>query len=276
VNPHAPALLSIKSLLSSVFKHRFLVAQMTRREIVGRYKGSVLGLFWSFVTPVILLTMYTLVFSVVFKARWGTGPSGSRSEFATFLFVGMIVHSLFAEVLTRAPTLILANVNLVKKVVFPLELLPLIAVGTSLFHSALSLLALAAAVVLLQGALPWTWVFIPIILLPLVLLALGFAWVLSSLGVFIRDVAHPIGLLMTLLLFASPVFYPVSALPQSAQHWVALNPLTFIIEQARSVLIVGAIPSAGGLLVYSAVAAVVAWLGYAWFQKTRKGFANVL
>lgn len=276
MNPHAPALLSVQSLLTSVFRHRFLVSQMTKREIVGRYKGSVLGLFWSFVTPVILLTMYTLVFSVVFKARWGSGSSGSRSEFAIFLFVGMIVHGLFAEVLTRAPTLVLANVNLVKKIVFPLELLPVIAVGTSLFHAALSLLALAAAVMLLQGAVPWTWVFIPVVLLPLVLLALGIAWGLSSLGVFLRDVAHPIGLLMTLLLFASPVFYPVSALPQAAQPWVALNPLTFIIEQARMVLIVGSAPDAGGLFVYFAIAAAVAWLGYAWFQKTRKGFANVL
>ena len=276
MNPHAPPPISPRSLLASVYRHRFLLAQMTRREIIGRYRGSMLGMFWSFVTPLILLTMYTLVFSVVFKARWGTGPSGTKSDFAMFLFVGMIVHGLFAEVLTRAPTLILANTNFVKKVVFPLEVLPLVAVGTSLFHALVSLVALGAAMLLWAGAIPWTWVFAPLVLLPLVILTLGLAWVLASLGVFVRDVAHPIALLMTLLLFASPVFYPLTALPAAAQRWVMANPLTFIIEQARAVLIVGGTPDLGGLALYFVVATAIAWCGYAWFQKTRKGFANVL
>jgi lipopolysaccharide transport system permease protein len=276
VNPHAPAPLSPRSLVRSLWFHRDLILQMTRRDVIGRYRGSVMGLLWSLANPILLLGMYTLVFSVVFKARWGTAEPESRGQFAILLFVGMIVHGLFAETLTRAPTLILSNVSYVKKIVFPLEILPVVAMGVSLFHAAISLLVLAAAMLLTNGFLPWQAVFLPLVLLPLMVLALGLAWVLASLGVFLRDVAQPIGLAMTILLFASPVFYPISALPPAIQPWLMLNPLTFIIEQARAVLIEGRLPDIVGLLAYAIVAALAAWAGYGWFQKTRKGFANVV
>lgn len=276
MNPHAPAPISPSSLVRSLWAHRGLILQMTQREVIGRYKGSVMGLMWSFANPILLLAMYTLVFSVVFKARWGTGEPGSRMEFAVLLFVGMIVHSLFSETLIRAPSLILANVSYVKKIVFPLEILPVVAMGASVFHAMVSVLVLAGALVLLNGFIPWTAVFLPLVLLPLIVLALGIAWALASLGVFLRDVAQPIGLAMTILLFASPVFYPVSALPAHVRPWLMLNPLTLIIEQARAVLIYGQLPRTVGLLIYSLVSLAVAWIGYAWFQKTRKGFANVL
>ena len=276
MNPHAPAPVSPRALLRSLWCNRDLILQMTRRDVIGRYKGSVMGLVWSLVNPILLLAMYTLVFSVVFKARWGGGEPESRAQFAILLFIGMIVHGLFAETLTRAPSLILTNVSYVKKIVFPLEILPVVAMGASLFHAAISLLVLAAAMLLFNGFLPWQALFLPLVLLPLVVLALGLAWLLASLGVFLRDVAQPIGLAMTILLFASPVFYPVSALPAEVRPWLILNPLTFIIEQARAVLISGRLPDMAGLLVYSCVAAIAAWIGYGWFQKTRKGFANVL
>ena len=276
MNPHAPHPTSLLSLVRNLWRQRGLILQMTKRDVIGRYKGSVMGLLWSFANPILLLAMYTFVFSVVFKARWGAGAGDNRSEFAVLLFVGMIVHSLFAETLIRAPSLILSNVSYVKKIVFPLEILPVVAMGASAFHAMVSLLVLVAALVLLYGSLHWTIVFLPLILLPLVLLSLGIAWALASLGVFLRDVAHPIGLLMTILLFASPVFYPISALPENIRPWLMLNPLTFIIEEARAVLIFGQLPHAQGLLLYSLISVAVAWLGYAWFQKTRKGFANVL
>ncbi len=276
MNPHAPAPVSFVSLLRSFWGHRELILQMTRRDVIGRYKGSVLGIVWSFVTPIFLLAIYTFVFSVVFNARWGAGEPESKTQFATLLFVGMIVHSLFSETLLRAPGLIVSNVSYVKKIVFPLEILPVVAMGASVFHSLISLLVLAGAVILLNGFLPWTILWLPIVLLPMVILALGIAWMLASLGVFLRDVAQPIGLAMTILLFASPVFYPVTALPESLRPWLMLNPLTFIIEQARAVLIFGQLPYLPGLLLYSAVSLIFAWAGYAWFQKTRKGFANVL
>ncbi len=263
-------------MLRSTWRNRALIGQLTKRDVVGRYKGSVLGLVWSFVNPIVLLTIYTLMFSVVFKARWGVGEPESRSQFAILLFVGMIVHSLFSEALIRAPSLVLANVSYVKKIVFPLEILPIVAIGASLFHSAISLVVLCAALLLVNGMIPWQGIFLPMVLLPLVLLSLGIAWGLASLGVFLRDVAQPIGLFMTVLLFASPVFYPISALPPALQPWLLLNPLTFIIEQSRAVLIQGQLPNFFGLLIYSIVSVMVAWGGYVWFQKTRKGFANVL
>lgn len=276
MNPHAPAPVSLRSLLLSIWVHRHLISQMTKREVIGRYKGSVMGILWSFASPILLLVIYTLVFSVVFKARWGTGEPGSKSEFAILLFTGMIIHSLFAETLMRAPLLILQNVSYVKKVVFPLEILPIVAMGTSFFHAVVSVGVLLVAQFIVHGAVPWTVIFLPAIVAPLIVLSLGIAWILASLGVYLRDVAHPIGLLMTLLLFASPVFYPISALPPDFQSWLMLNPLTFIIEQARGILIYGSLPDAKGLLLYCAIALVVAWAGYCWFQKTRKGFANVL
>lgn len=276
MNPHAPAPTSLVSLVRSLWHRRELILQMTKRDVIGRYKGSVMGLMWSFVNPILLLSMYTFVFSVVFKARWGIGEPESRMQFAIMLFIGMIVHSLFSEVLVRAPSLILANVSYVKKIVFPLEILPVVAMGASMFHAMVSVLVLTGALVLINGFLAWTAIFLPLVLLPLIVFSLGIAWALASIGVFLRDIAQPIGLMMTILLFASPVFYPVSALPAYVQPWLMLNPLTFIIEQARAVLIYGQLPNTVGLLLYSIISLTVAWAGYAWFQKTRKGFANVL
>lgn len=276
INPHATQPTSLSALVKSLWRNRQLIVQMTKREVVGRYKGSVMGLAWSFFNPVFMLTVYTFVFSVIFKSRWGGGGEESKIQFAVVLFVGMIVHALFAEVLNRAPSLILSNVNYVKKVVFPLDILPVIAMGAALFHSLVSLGVLLIAFVLFNGYLHWTAVFTPIVLLPLIILTLGLSWMLASLGVFLRDVGQTIGIITTVMMFLSPVFYPLTALPEEFRRWVMVNPLTFIIEQAREVLIWGRLPDWIGLGIYTIAATVVAWVGYAWFQKTRKGFADVL
>jgi lipopolysaccharide transport system permease protein len=276
MNPHAPQPTSLKSLVLSLWKNRQLILQMTKREVIGRYKGSVIGVMWSFLNPLFLLVIYTFVFSVVFKARWGGEVPESKSQFAILLFVGMIVHSLFAETLNRAPGLILSNVSYVKKIVFPLEILPVVAICAALFHSLVSILVLMVAFLLMNGCLQWTTIFLPLVLLPLVVLTLGVAWGLASLGVFLRDVAQPIGMVMTVLLFASPVFYPISALPEYIRPWLMLNPLTFVIEEARATLIFGQMPEWAGLAIYSLTSVLIGWVGYIWFQKTRKGFANVL
>lgn len=275
MNPHFAQPVSIGSLLGSLWRNRQLVLQMIIREVAGRYKGSALGLAWSFFNPIFMLTVYTFVFSEVFKARWGGGDE-SRTQFAVVLFAGLIVQGLFTEVLNRAPGLIISNVNYVKKVVFPIEVLPVIAMGTAVFHGIISLGVLVVAFVLFNGFLQWTVVLIPLVLLPLIVLALGFTWMLASLGVFLRDVGQTIGILTTVLLFLSPVFYPMSAVPERFQPVIMMNPLTFIIEQARDVLIWGRLPNWIGLGGYSLVAFFVAWMGYVWFQKTRKGFADVL
>lgn len=276
INPHAAQPTSLAALAKSLWRNRQLIGQMTRREVAGRYKGSALGLAWSFFNPVFMLTVYTFVFSVVFKARWGLGGEESKIQFAVVLFVGMIVHGLFAEVLNRAPSLILSNVNYVKKVIFPLEILPVVSMGAALFHSLVSLGVLLIAFALFNGYLHWTAVLAPLVMLPLVILTLGIAWMLASLGVFLRDVGQTIGIVTTVMLFLAPVFYPITALPEEMRPWIMANPLTFIIEQVREVLIWGRLPNWEGLGIYSLAATVAAWAGYAWFQKTRKGFADVL
>jgi lipopolysaccharide transport system permease protein len=250
---------------------------MTKREVVGRYKGSAMGLAWSFFNPVFMLVVYTFVFSEVFKSRWGgVGGDDSKTQFAVILFAGMIVLSLFSEVLNRAPNLILSNVNYVKKVVFPIEILPVIAMGAALFHSLISLGVLLTAFTIFNGYLHPTVLLMPLVLLPLIILSLGLAWMLASLGVFLRDVGQTIGLITTVLMFLSPVFFPITAVPERFRPIMMANPLTFIIEQAREVLIWGHSPNWLGLAIYTMVATLIAWAGYAWFQKTRKGFADVL
>ena len=276
INPHATQPISLAALGRSLWRNRQLIVQMTKREVVGRYKGSAMGLAWSFFNPVFMLTVYTFVFSVIFKSRWGVGGEESKTQFAVVLFVGIIVHSLFAEVLNRAPGQILTNVNYVKKVVFPLETLPVIAMGAALFHTFISLGVLLAAFALFNGYLHWTAIFTPLVFLPLVILTLGLAWMLASLGVFLRDVGQTIGIITTVMMFLAPVFYPTTAIPEEIRPWMMANPLTFIIEQAREVLIWGRLPDWLGLGIYTLVATGIAWAGYAWFQKTRKGFADVL
>lgn len=276
MNPHAAQPTSLLALGRSLIQHRQLIMQMIQREVVGRYKGSVMGLGWSFFNPILMLTVYTFVFSVVFKARWGLDPNESKTQFAVVLFVGMIVHGLFAEVLNRAPSLILSNVNYVKRVVFPLEILPVITMGAALFHTLISLLVLLSAFVIFNGYLHWTVIFIPLVLLPFIILTLGIAWMLASLGVFVRDIGQTVGIVVTVMMFLSPVFYPVTALPEEFRPLLMANPLTFIIEQSREVMIWGHLPDFAGVALYTIESSVFAWLGFAWFQKTRKGFADVL
>lgn len=275
-NPHAPRATSLLDFARRIWKNRQLVLQMTKREITSRYKGSVVGLAWSILNPIFMLAVYTFVFSVVFRARWGVGGQDDKMQFAALLFVGMIVHSLFAEVLNRAPNLILSNVNYVKKVVFPIEILPITSVLVSLFYSLISLAVLSFSLVIFNGYLNWTIVFIPIVLLPFIVLILGFSLALASIGVFLRDVSQVMTMFTTILMFLSPVFYPLSAVPTKYIPLIMANPLTFIIQQAREVLILGNLPDWYGLFIYTSFSFLVAWVGYALFQKTRKGFSDVL
>lgn len=277
MNPHASKPCSLVSLFETSWVNRNLIYQMIKREVIGRYRGSFMGILWSFINPIFMLIVYTLVFSVVFKARWaGADVSESRTQFAVILFVGLIVHGLFAEVLNRSPSLIIGNVNYVKKVIFPLEILPLITMGGVLFHSLISLVVLVSAFFIFNGYVHWTLVFLPLVITPLLLLTIGLSWFLAALGVYIRDVGQTITILMTVMMFLSPVFYPITALPEKLRPLIMMNPLTFIIEQARAVLIWGKLPDFTGLGIYCIVSLLVMWFGYAWFQKTRGGFADVL
>jgi lipopolysaccharide transport system permease protein len=260
----------------SLWRNRQLIRQMSRREFAGRYKGSFLGLAWSFFHPVLMLSVYTFVFSVVFKARWGIGGEEGKIHFAIALFVGLIVHGLFADCVNRAPGLILDNVNYVKKVVFPLEILPVVALTSALVQTVVSLAVLLAAVLAVNGFLHWTALFLPFVVMPLAVTTLGVAWFLASFGVYVRDISQITGIMTTVMMFLAPVFYPISALPKEFQPWIMANPLTFIIEQARAVLLKGELPDWTGFAVYFAISVSVACAGFWWFQKTRKGFADVI
>lgn len=274
-NPHHAPAAGPLDLLRSLWRHRQLIASMTRREVLGRYRGSVMGIAWSFFNPLLMLAVYTFVFSEVFQARW-TGLDAGKGQFAVLLFVGMIVHGLFAECANRSPSMIMSNSNYVKKVLFPLEVLPVVALGSALFHTGISLIVLLLAQWLLTHTLYLTAIAFPLVILPLLIATLGFSWLLAALGVYLRDVGQVIGVLTTVLLFLSPVLYPVAALPEVYQPWLRLNPLTYIIEESRNVLLFGQWPDAQNLAVALLISCVVAALGFAFFQKTRRGFADVL
>lgn len=262
-------------MFASLWRNRELIKASAKREVLGRYRGSFLGLLWSFFNPLFMLAVYTFVFSVVFKARWNV-ESDSKTEFALVLFAGLLVFNLFAECINRAPGLILSSTNYVKKVVFPLEILPFVGLLSALFHTLISLGVWLIAYTLFFGIPHLTAFYLPLVLLPFCLFLMGLSWALASLGVFLRDVSQFIGLLTTALMFLSPIFYPATALPEDYRHILYLNPLTTVVEQTRDVLFWGKTPDLFMLGVYSVVTLGIAWLGFAWFQKTRKGFADVL
>jgi lipopolysaccharide transport system permease protein len=276
-NPHARPPASPWEAVRSLWRHRTLVVDMARREVIGRYRGSLLGLGWSLFNPLLMLVIYTFVFSEVFKARWDVpGATHSKTEFATVLFTGMVIVGFFNEVLTKAPSLLTANVNFVKKVVFPLEVLPASSVLAAMFHATISGFVLVLTLFVLNGAVPWTAFWAPVVLAPIAIFALGMAWFLASLGVYMRDMAQTVGILATVIMFLTPVFYPARAVPEPFRTLIELNPLTPAIESCRDVLIWGAAPDFHSLAV-SAVTAVLMFAGgFAWFQRTKRGFADVL
>jgi lipopolysaccharide transport system permease protein len=276
MNPHQAHSASPVAMFTSLWQNRQLILQLIRREVVGRYRGSLIGLAWSFLNPLIMLIVYTFVFSVVFKARWGVAENESRTDFAIVLFTGMIVFGLFAEIINRAPGLIVSNVNYVKKVIFPLEILSWVSLGSALFHSMVSLVVLLLVQLIINKSLPWTIIFFPLVLLPLIFASLGGAWFLASLGVYVRDIGQITGVFTTVLMFLSAVFYPASALPEEYQAWLQLNPLVHIITESRKVLIFGNLPDLLLLSLALLSGFAIATAGFWWFQKTRKGFADVL
>ncbi len=262
-------------MMGSFWRNRNLIWVLTKRDVVGRYRGSIMGLAWSFFNPVLMLVVYTFVFSVVFKARWNMG-SDSKAEFSLILFAGLIVFNFFSECMNRAPSLIMANGNYVKKVVFPLEILPWVALGAALFHAAISFLVWLCAYIICFGVPVVTVLLFPVVVVPLLLVVVGLSWILAALGVYLRDVSQIVGVFTGVLMFVSPVFYPVSSLPLQYQSWMLINPLTPIIEITRDVLFFGKMPDPLLIAVYIVGSFCLSWLGFALFQKVRRGFADVL
>lgn len=258
---------------------RFSLAwEMAKREVFARYKGSVIGLAWSFFYPVLMLGVYTFVFGVIFRSRWSTtaGETSLTSEFALILFSGLVVYGFFSECLNKAPALITVNVQFVKKVVFPLEVLPLSAALAALFHMLVSLLVLLVAMLVLKGSIPVTAVAFPLVVAPLIFATLGLTWFFSALGVYLRDLSQIMPLATTMLLFLSPVFYPITAVPASFRKVVAFNPITGVMDGVRDTLIFGVWPNYNLLLWQFVVGLLLMFCGLAVFQYVRKGFADVI
>lgn len=267
--------ISPTSLLRSIKTNRSLIYSMIRREVIGRYRGSALGLLWSFFNPILMLVVFTFVFSVVFKARW-PGGTESKTEFALVLFAGLMVFNLFSENISRAPGLMLENVNYVKKIVFPLEVLPIISLGSSIFHLLISLTVWLVFYSIFFGMPQPTVLLLPLVLLPLIMLTLGLSWLLASLGVYLRDISQIIGVITTVLLFLSPIFYPIVAIPEEYRSFIQASPLTLVVEQARDIMIWHKSLDWSAWFNYLFISILIMWLGFAWFQKTRKGFPDVL
>lgn len=260
---------------SVLFAHRYLAWEMTKREILGRYRGASFGLLWSIFSPFLMLMIYTLAFGYVLKSRW-PGSNGTTTDFALILFAGLVVHGFFAECFTRSVQLIVGNANYVKKVVFPLELLVWSMTFSALFHLLINLGVLILLKLLWHGALPWTVLLLPLVLLPLVLLTVGLSLACASLGVYLRDIGQVAGVLATAMLFLSSAIVPITSVPEGYRWVFMLNPLTFMIDQCRDLVIWGRAPDWAGLGVYLAIALAVLMLGAFVFRKMRGGFADVL
>ncbi len=260
----------------NLYLNRELLRQFSRREIEGRYRGSYLGIIWSMILPLMMLAIYTFVFSVIFKSRWQGSTSSSQGEFAVTLFAGLIAFNIFSECVNRAPSLIIANPNYVKKVVFPLEILPASTLGAALFHSMISIAILIIATILIMGTVSVTIVLLPLAMLPLIGLCLGLGWFLASLGVYVRDTAYAIGIVTQVLFFMSAIFYPVNAVPEALQPIMYLNPLTAIVESFRRVLIWNQPLDWEPWLLVTLISSAMLLLGYTWFMKTKSGFADVI
>jgi lipopolysaccharide transport system permease protein len=265
-------------MVGSLWRNKDLVVRMTSRSLALRYKGSLLGLFWSFLTPLLMLGVYSFMFLYVFQARWGNAPAAAAGgeAYVPILFTGLIVHAFLAEIITGSPSIILANVNFVKKVVFPLEILAFVNVLSAFTNAMTAWIILVALQTFLGGHLHVTALLFPLVLLPLAVIGLGVSWMISAIGVFVRDIAQVAGFLATATLFLSPIFFPLSALPEEMQTWMFINPLTLIVEQAREVVVYGRMPDMLALGLYMLIAILFASFGFAVFQKLRKGFADVL
>lgn len=263
------------SPFAPIRRHHALVYQMAKRDVMGRYRGSFIGLVWSFLTPLFMLAIYTFVFGFIFHSRW-TGQGVGRLDFAVILFAGLNMNAFFSECANRAPTLIIENTNFVKKVVFPLETLGWSMLGSALFHLLVATIVLLVFSLFVRGSVPLTALLFPVIVLAFLPVMIGIVWLLASLGVFLRDLKQAIGVITTAMLFLAPVFYPLNTIPSYLRYWMYLNPLTEVVVASRDVLVWGRPPDWGALGLYVVVSICFAWASFAWFQRSRKGFADVL
>ena len=251
-----------------------LIISLARRELAARYKGSVLGIVWAVLTPIVMIAIFTFIFAGIFKARFGA--SNSQWDYALYLFCGLLPWNAFQESLQLSSTTIVAHANLVKRVVFPLETLPvsqsLAMIANQMFGTA----ALLIAALIIRHELHATTLLLPILLLPQLVATLGAAWLLASLGVFVRDIVQGISLILMAWMYLTPIIYPESIVPEQYRRLIDLNPFTPLIRNYRRLILEGIAPDWPGLLYFSAFAVLIFIFGYWWFAKTRKNFADVI
>lgn len=256
-------------------RHFTLIVQMAKRDVIGRYRGSFVGLFWSFINPLFMLAIYTFVFGVIFKSRWNAQVSG-KFEYAIILFAGLNINTFFSECANRATTLIIDNTNFVKRVVFPLESLSWSTIGSALFHMFVSTLVLLVMMLAINRHIPWTVVLFPIVVVCFLPFVAGMCWLLASLGVYLRDLKQVVMIATMALMFLAPIVYPKEQIPPQFRDLLYLNPLTVIVEQSQNVLIWGVLPDWAQLILYVLISCAFTWLAFIWFEQTRKGFADVV
>jgi lipopolysaccharide transport system permease protein len=263
-----------------LWQNRNLLGQLCKRDLMARYRGSVLGIIWSILLPLMMLSIYAFVFGEVFKSRWGNAPVpvtlAEKLSFALILFVGLIVFNWLAECLSKTPNSILNNSNYVKRVVFPLEILPVIPVIIGAFHFTMSFVVFIAFTLLSPLEITIYWLVVPLLILPYFICLVGIAWLLASLGVYFRDMEQMVPAITSALMFLSPVFYSIQALPEIYHPWLMANPLTFIIEAMRNLLFWHKLPSLSAWLTLYLFTGIIFYLGHTSFKTLRKGFADVL
>lgn len=257
-------------------EHRVLSWRLAVRGVHGRYKGSMIGLVWTIITPLCMLAIYTFIFSVVFQARWGHGLGESKAAFAIVLVCGLTVYQIFSDSVGMAVQVIVGNPNYVKKVVFPLEVLPWAAHLTCLMLNMAWFLIAVVGVMVFLHRLCITTLALPLILIPLSMFTMGICWLVASLGVFLRDLNHFINIMLRMLLFLTPIFYEMDRIPYPIRYVLYANPLAAFTEQARRVLVYNQWPDWTVLAILTLISAFVCQMGYLWFMRTKKGFADVL
>lgn len=260
--------------LAHFWHSRHLISALTRRELAARYRGSFLGTLWSLLVPLLMLCVYTYVFSVVFKARWGT-TTDSKGLVALTLLTGLVPYNLFAEVVATAPALVIGNTNYVKRVVFPLEILPLVRFLAALVPALISAGVLVLGLVL-AGGLHTTLPLMLVAWLPLLLLSIAAAYFLAALGVFVRDTGQVVQVVLPIIFFLSPILYPPEAVPASLQSLARLNPIAHVVEDCRRTAVFGLAPNWHWLVANTLACGVVALGSFLFFIKGKRAFHDAL
>jgi lipopolysaccharide transport system permease protein len=256
----------------SFWRHRYLLGQLVRRDVMLRYRGAYFGLLWIFLNPLIMLGIFFFVFDQIFQARWQT--HAGDVPFVLNLYCGLIAFNIFAETVSRAPASVRSQPSYVKKIIFPVEILPIVPMGTALIHALFNVAILAASLAL-TGHVNGSGLLFPVLLLPLVLAGLGLAWFLAAWGVFIKDMNQIVPVFVQMLLFLSPVFYPAQAVPSFLRPFYTHNPVGSVIESLRAA-IAGAAIDWKAWLIALAISFAISMLGNIFFQHSREEFADVL